>query len=143
MGRSYEAIVFIGYKIKKEKLMKQEEIKKVIKKFCLCKENNEQNKFCPECGNQNIRVITEIKEIKYLSEYSQYIPYENYDHNNKYVYIVINRVKGATYDNEPVNSGKKELTVAENTKMKFMKEVNEIEPWNEDNYGLYTFVECN
>jgi len=144
MGRSYQSIVFIGYKIKKDKLTKKEEIKKIIKKYCLCKENNEQNNFCPKCGNQNIRTINEIKETNYLSDYGHCDPYEGYGQENEYIYIMIKSVKGASgYELQPVNSGEKELVVSNETKTKFMQEVNEIEPWNEDNYGLYTFVECN
>lgn len=144
MGRPYKAIVFIGYKIKKDKLTKFETIEKVIKKFCLCKENNEQNIFCPKCGNKNVRTVNETKVINYLSEYGIYDPYEAYGQKNEDVYVIIESVRKASgNEHEPFNSGLKGLTVDENTKTNFIQKVNEIDLWNEDNYGLYTFVECS
>lgn len=117
---------------------------KVVKKYCKCNENNEKHNFCPKCGNQNIRTIKETIEKKHLSEYGHYEPYGSYNIKNEYVYIIFSSIDGATsYDEKPVRSRCQDLTVSNEVKEKFIQEVNKIETWNEDNYGLYTFVECN
>ena len=144
MGRDYSAMVFIGYKIKKDKLITHETIKRIIKTMCQCKENKESNNFCPKCGNQNIKRITETKEIKYLSDYKQFNPYEAYGKQFEHTYIILKNINGASdSDQEPVISKLKELTITQETKDKFMEEVKKVEPWNENNYGLYTFVDCS
>ena len=144
MGRSYYTVVFIGYKIKKSKLTKYERIVDTNLQLCKCPENNESNNYCPKCGNENIKTMIKENEIKYLKNYSHYNPYEAYGSKCEYTYIILRSAKQAShYDEVPVFTGAKELTVPPKIKNEFMTEVADIEPWNEDNYCLYTFIECN
>lgn len=145
MGRSYYAIVFIGYKITKDKLVKYVTTETIKKSLCKCKGNDETHNFCHQCGNQNTKKVIDTKVINYLDGYKQYNPYEDYGKKNEDTYIVLSEIcnRASSYETVPTNSGLNELTVTNDIKNKLMNEVNKIERWNEHNYGLYTFVECN
>lgn len=140
MGVDYDSVIFIGYKIQKEKLVQYEYKTTQIKSLCNCTINNDNFKFCPNCGNVNNKIITDTIEHKYLESYEIYDCSNDYHRPNEYVYVCLKLYRSEKYNKEPQ---KCQFNIPEIDKIKLMEEVKKIEIWNDDNYGIYNFLEIS
>ena len=137
MGRDYYAVAFVGYKIATEKITKEIVTSEKILSPCKCSDNNPNKKFCPTCGNNNIRINNKVSIIEYLKNYKHYSP------NQNYVYVCLKLTASTHYEeNEPVKKDNN-FNITDEEKNKLIEEINQIEPFDENKFGFYTFIECS